>query len=165
MHQLDHHAHEGVRQLFRYLLDRKDLERAKVDSLFGEDAAGVFCYLDHTSEQSEDGALEPVSPRTEVPINLETRMVPAYRRIIPALSLSVSSERPSNIRTPAIHSTTTSLQVRYQQNDRTEENGFFILSNLFDPLIVNELVYGDRLLFGPLPDFAIIQVNQCPFLW
>ncbi|KAL9102696.1 MAG: hypothetical protein Q9163_002187 [Psora crenata] len=57
------------------------------------------------------------------------------------------------------------LELRRLARPSTDELGYFIINTNLTELSVNEQMINPNTIFGPLPDFSIIEVGRIPIFW
>lgn len=154
LHFVDVHTTDELRNLYHLLHDNAAECRASIVENFpGDGAGGRFCLLKKKAPHVKAGG--KLGDEGE---NTEEKELEYH-------------DYPENAREHRFKVTKDSeggdiqLDVRCWKNRRTGEVGYFVVNNVLRTIFINDCVVGCRLAAGPLPDFAIIEMNDRAIFW
>ena len=147
------HTTDNLRNLYHPLnLNAVDYKASMVESLPSDGAGGRFYLLKKRTHQTKAGGkLVDEGEGTEKD-EIEYH---DYPRNVRKYCFKVNDSESEDMQ----------LDVRCLKNQRTGEIGYFIINNVIRKISINDGVLGYKLAAGPLPNFAIIEMNDCAIFW
>jgi len=153
LHFIDNHVPDQVRLLFREMLHDSTYYKREITRAFMERAQGVFVEYMSGTRPTPAGASDQRDKDVEMFGDVESFLH------------SWSSDTPSLVAELGPYGEGILLKTCAFENPKLRQRGQFVLNGDYHHLVINESVFGQDLIAGPLPEFAVIQIGQHTLFW
>lgn len=164
------HLRSSVHKLFHAIADRNiDVEALKGDGFTEKGRSSIVCSLEDTAGLGDNGCYVDSDDESDQDDGPDLR----WARIKDdcAITMSVSSLSMAcqfdvcytNIFGRAFPEDT--LHLRRLKRESSREYRYFIVNASLAPLFINGISVGIETVAGPLPDFAVLEIQDAVYLW
>lgn len=159
LHFIDKHVPDQVRLLFHQIRTHSQYFKREIARAFVREAQGVFVEFLSGTEPNPRGGSDQDKEDDGDDDAIKTAMH-CWPRDAPKFEVGLCP----NGEEASILLQGTKLEACIFESPETGQRGHFLVND-YDRLIINESVFGRDLTAGPLPEFAVIQIDQYTLFW
>lgn len=159
LHFIENHVPDQVRLLFHDIRNDSPYYKRKITREFARKAQGVFVEFVSGTQPALGGGSDQRDEDDMRDDAVYTATHPWPGNAPKYESRLGTSDEEANVLLQG-----TNLEAYVFEHPEVGQRGHYLVSN-YDRLVINESVFGRDLIAGPLPGFAIIQIDQYTIFW